>query len=156
MLARATLTAGLIYCDIYFRAKSNELTPEKIDELSRRPRDANELPLIGGRRLRWPKFWRSRAVPGFIYAPEVHDLLDDQADWNAAHWLFTPEGNARIAETVRLLASELPKGFDLEVLWEGDQVKSSEKTTPDDLVAIISANQIGTRTRYLVRPPQQL
>jgi hypothetical protein len=95
---------------------------------------AADGPLIGGP-------WR-------LSISKVHDLLTDEADWNAMTWGMDPAGLERLALTVEWLEEELPGEFTFEALAGEDPIE--KRVSRPELLRIVRAGQIGTRTRYRV------
>jgi hypothetical protein len=86
--------------------------------------------------------------PWWLELPEVHDSLADEADWNALIWAIEPEGLERLARTLEWLYSELPGEFTFETSWGDEPIE--KLVSRDELLRIISAGRVGTRTRYRV------
>jgi hypothetical protein len=95
---------------------------------------AADGPLIGGP-------WR-------LSISKVHDLLADAADWNAMTWDMDPVGLERLAMTLEWLYEELPGEFTFEALWGEEPIE--KRVSRPELLRIVRAGQIGTRTRYRV------
>ena len=97
---------------------------------------AADGPLIGGP-------WR-------LSIPKVHVLLSDEADWNAMTWDMEPTGLERLALTLEWLQEELRGEFTFEALAGEDPIE--KRVSRPELLRIVRAGQIGTRTRYRVPP----
>lgn len=76
--------------------------------------------------------------------------LADDADWNDEHWEMDPQALVLMANTVERIAEHVPDGFTFEALWVGDKPKEKLTVTLKEMVTIIRAGQIGTRTSYEV------
>jgi hypothetical protein len=77
-------------------------------------------------------------------------LLSDDADWNAESWLMRPEIRDRLARTLEILASRGPKGWFVEAIWIGDDVRETVQVTPEELGRMARSDKLGTHTRYAV------
>lgn len=108
-------------------------------------RDADVFPLHAATRL----FRRDAS----LFIPAVHDILSDEADWNALTWAMRPDGLERLAVTLEWLFERLPGELTFEALWgeePGEQV-----VTRAELLRVVRAGRIGTRTRYRVLVPAE-
>jgi hypothetical protein len=95
---------------------------------------AADGPLIGGP-------WR-------LSISKAHDLLTDDADWNAMTWAMDPAGLERLAVTLEWLHEELPGEFTFQALAGEDPIE--KRVSRPELLRIVRAGQIGTRTRYRI------
>jgi hypothetical protein len=86
--------------------------------------------------------------PRHLSIPAVHDLLTDNADWDAMTWDMDPAGLERLAVTLQWLYDELPGEFTFEALWGEEPIE--KLVSRPELLRIVQAGQIGTRTRYRV------
>jgi hypothetical protein len=91
-------------------------------------------PLIGGP-------WR-------LSISKAQDLLTDEADWNAITWDMDPAGLERLALTLEWLQEELPGEFLFEALAGEEPIE--KRVSRPELLRLVRAGQIGTRTRYRV------
>jgi hypothetical protein len=91
-------------------------------------------PLLGGP-------WR-------LSISRVHDLLTDEADWNAITWDMDPAGLERLAVTLEWLYEELPGEFTFQALWGEEPIE--KRVARPELLRIVRAGQIGTRSRYRI------
>jgi hypothetical protein len=80
---------------------------------------------------------------------EMHDLLTDEADWGAVAWAMDPAGLERLARTLEWLYDELPGEFTFEARWGNEELIEKLVSRPE-LLRIVRAGQIGTRSRYRV------
>ena len=80
-------------------------------------------------------------------------LLADDADLYAPYWSMRPEALAPLANTVEHLAASGPGGFGLRALWVSDDVEREEGLSVPEMLAVLRAGRLGTRTRYLVGHP---
>ena len=77
-------------------------------------------------------------------------LLADDADWDAPVWAMRPEVREPLAQTLETLASGIPSGTVIEALWVGESAGHDQHVTPAGLAALVRADSLGTRTRYVV------
>jgi hypothetical protein len=83
--------------------------------------------------------------------PAVHAILRDEADPDALTWAMDPAGLERLAATLEWLFERLPGELTFAALWgaePGEQV-----VTRAELLRLVRAARIGTRTRYRILPP---
>ena len=92
------------------------------------------------------RLWSPDAI---LYFPDVHGLLTDDADWNAATWDMDREGLESLATTLEWLFAELPGELTFEATW-ADQAEEEKGVTRAGLLAIVRASEIATKTRYRV------
>jgi hypothetical protein len=86
--------------------------------------------------------------PWHLTIPQVHDLLTDEADSNAVTWEMDPGGVERLAVTLEWLYEELPGEFTFEALWGEEPIE--KRVSRAELLRIVRAGQLGTRSRYRV------
>jgi hypothetical protein len=80
--------------------------------------------------------------------PAVHFILTAEADPDALTWAMEPDGLERLAATLEWLFERLPGELTFEALSgaePGEQV-----VTRAELLRLVRAGRIGTRTRYHV------
>jgi hypothetical protein len=87
-------------------------------------------------------------APWHLSISKVQDLLTDEADWNAMTWDMEPAGLERLAVTLEWLHEELPGEFTFEALAGEEPIE--KRVSRPELLRIVRAGQIGTRTRYRV------
>ena len=80
--------------------------------------------------------------------PEGHDLLTDDADWDAPTWAMDPVGLGRLAVTLEWLYGALPDGFTFEAMW--GKPKGESVVSPDQLLQVVRSGQIGNNIVYRV------
>jgi len=80
----------------------------------------------------------------------AHDILGDDADWNAPTWRFEPAHLHRLVATVRRFYELLPEEFTLLAAWVGEEPLREESVTRAALLSIIEANELGNRVLYRV------
>jgi hypothetical protein len=102
-----------------------------------------------------PKRWRwARNTVVRAYVSEqggcACSLLSDDADWNATAWSMRDEVLDPLKRTLMWLASELPNGFTVEVLWQGDAVQQEVHLTADEIGDMAATGRLGTHVRYVV------
>jgi hypothetical protein len=86
--------------------------------------------------------------PWHLAIPRVHRLLTNDADRDAMTWDMDPAGLERLALTLEWLYDELPGEFTFEALWGEEPIE--KLVSRPELLRIVRAGQIGTRTRYRV------
>jgi hypothetical protein len=86
--------------------------------------------------------------PWRLSISRVHDLLTDEADWNAITWDMDPAGLERLAVTLEWLYEELPGEFTFQALWGEEPIE--KRVARPELLRIVRAGQIGTRSRYRI------
>ena len=91
------------------------------------------------------RFWG----PWLLAIPSVHQSLAEDADWNAVTWSMDPAGLERLAVTLEWLYDELPGEFTFEARW-GSEEPIEKLVSRVELLRIVRAGQIGTRSRYRV------
>jgi hypothetical protein len=79
-----------------------------------------------------------------------HGLLTDNADPDALFWDIHPELLPEIAHLLILLRQNTKSGFLFRAYWAGDRSLEQVEISIDDLVKVIEAGKIGTKTKYLV------
>jgi hypothetical protein len=81
--------------------------------------------------------------------PEVHNLLTDQADWDAETWDMDPQGLEELAATLDWLFEQLRGDVTFQTTWS-DPIEHHVRLSRGDLLAIVPKSEIGTRRRYYV------
>lgn len=79
-----------------------------------------------------------------------HDLLTDEADWNADFWDFQSNMLPYLAQAVDRFGEVYSGPFRFSALWISDKPNVTIKVSPSELSSLIRANRIGTKTVYLV------
>ena len=77
-------------------------------------------------------------------------MLADDADLYAPYWSMRPEARAPLASTVEHIAAHGWGEFGLQALWVSDDAEGEEVLSVPEMLAVIRAGRLGTRTRYLV------
>ena len=86
----------------------------------------------------------------FIPEYELHDLLTDEADWNAEFWNFRVSGLENFAQIIIRLYAVSNGAFTFQALWSGDTATKVENLSLDEFLWALRDNKIGTRTKYVV------
>ena len=86
--------------------------------------------------------------PWHLAIPRVHSLLTEKADSAAMTWDMDAAGLERLAVTLEWLYEEVAGEFTFEAL--GDEEPIEKLVSRTELLRIVHAGQIGTRTRYRV------
>jgi hypothetical protein len=85
--------------------------------------------------------------PWYLTIP-LDRLLNDDADWNAVTWRMDPVGLDRLAVTLEWLYGELGQEFTFAAMWAEEVTE--KLVSRDELLRIVRAGRIETRTRYRV------
>lgn len=152
MLLRVLAPILLVVRDLTLRIESAALSGDRIEQIVEDAHDPQLFALEPSLGFRFPRFWRRRAKPGFMYSADLHDALTDDADWNASSWDVTDVGTKRLVATISYLGTMLPDGFQLQALWAGDTPLEVKRVSLDEMVDIASSGGLGTRTTYEVVP----
>ena len=81
---------------------------------------------------------------------ELHDLLTDDADWNAEYWDFQRPGLEQFTEKLSKLYAVSNGGFTFQAIWSGDKPSSIEYLSIGEFLETVRSNKIGTKTKYVV------
>jgi len=81
----------------------------------------------------------------------LHDMLTDSADWNADIWDFNQSGLDALAGFIELFSNKFGKDFSFQAIWAGDEVEVNKELSVDELIQVVKLNNIGTKTKYLVK-----
>lgn len=81
----------------------------------------------------------------------VHDLLTEDADWDAAAWDLDTGGSHRLAATLEWLDEQLSGGFEFFAAWPPESIDTVVDVSITELAQIVRGGKVATRTRYLVR-----
>ena len=77
-------------------------------------------------------------------------ILSDDATWDAPAWAMAPELLPLLAETMRVLADELPQGFAFRATWVGSEVRHEVEIDAQRLAELVLASELNEFTRYRV------
>lgn len=94
--------------------------------------------------------------PGLLrrHAPRLAlhgcELLADEADWDAPTWAMTDQGTRRLAAFFERLFELASRDMSVSATWEGDQPDAENAISRSELLSMVSASSLGTKTRYLV------
>jgi len=132
------------------------VTPDLVTEIRSTALDASRAREI--ERLSEP-FGRMRvyaSVPSrwfggdvVLTLPAVHDLLTDEADWDAETWDMDPEGLEELAVTLEWIFEQLPGDLTFQSTW-GDPIEHETRVSRSELLDVVRRGEIGTLTRYHV------
>lgn len=78
------------------------------------------------------------------------NLLSDNADWKRDTWDMLPSFLPRLALTIERLYEQVPEGFKIQALWIGDKIKEERTVSCKEILDIVRAGKLGTKTRYKV------
>jgi hypothetical protein len=73
----------------------------------------------------------------------AHDILSEEADWDAPEWDFDPAGLDRLENTLGRISDLLPEEFTLEACWGGDKPQTEVVMTRDELLGARERKQAG-------------
>ncbi|MBK7585536.1 MAG: hypothetical protein IPI67_35795 [Myxococcales bacterium] len=79
-------------------------------------------------------------------------LLADEADWNAPAWTLRSDVVPAIVSALRTLLKQGPPVLRVSALWAGDTPAHVERISPEQFLALVAADQLGTKTVYVVDP----
>jgi hypothetical protein len=91
-----------------------------------------------------------RRGPWLLEMPGVHEILAEDAEWDAVSWALSEDGAERLARTLEWLLTELPGEFTFEVLWGEEPI--DKLVSREELIRIVRSGHLGGRTRYRVIP----
>lgn len=83
-----------------------------------------------------------------LLVPSAHDLLTDDADWNAETWAMEAVGLQDLASTFAWLFGRVAGSMSVEATWAGEQTTAVRDVSRDEMLDIVRAGAIGTRTTY--------
>ncbi|PCJ23703.1 MAG: hypothetical protein COA96_11150 [SAR86 cluster bacterium] len=86
----------------------------------------------------------------FISDYELHDLLTDDADWNAECWDFQRPGLEQFTKKLSKLYVVSNGAFTFQAIWSGDEPTKIVNLSISEFLKIVRSNQIGTKTKYVV------
>lgn len=96
-----------------------------------------------------PKWFHNESVQAELFVG-AHDILDENADWNSATWLFDPTELPRFVATLQHLYQLMAEEFDLVAAWALEEPSREQRVTRSELVAIVSGNKLGNAVLYRV------
>ncbi|GJL75175.1 MAG: hypothetical protein NMNS02_12810 [Nitrosomonas sp.] len=82
---------------------------------------------------------------------DLHDLLTDDADWNANYWDFDLNRVRHFVLKVSAIYSNSTEGITFAAIWPPDDVEKTESVSFEQLSEYFLSNHIGTRTKYIVK-----
>lgn len=131
-----------------------ELTPQVGERVMHAVADAGAWPahyVRGREERRW--FGLTKAYPTVLELPTADGrghVLVDPATWDEERWRLRPDARARLANTLRILATEHPAPFVFRATWSGSPIEQDQHVTSDELVDLILGDQLNDHTRYRV------
>lgn len=81
----------------------------------------------------------------------LHDLLTEDADWNDKYWKFELNEIVGFVNKLNLYFQNSPNGIKFSAIWSPDVVEESCELTISELQDKLLNNNIGTKTKYVVR-----
>ena len=82
----------------------------------------------------------------------LHDLLTDNGDWNADSWDFDQKGLDALVYFMEKFSENIGKEFSFQAIWASDNIEINLELTIGELTQIIRSDNIGTKTKYLIKP----
>jgi hypothetical protein len=119
------------------------LDAERANEIERLSESSGEM-RIAARSSRW---FGGETV---LEIPEVHNLLTDDADWNADTWDMELRGLEELATTLEWLFDQLGGEMTFQSTWSGDPIEHHVRVSRAELLDVVRRSKIETRTRYFV------
>ena len=88
-----------------------------------------------------------------LEVPDAHELLADATEHDSTTWHMDPERLAQLAEALEWVLTEIDDELTFQVEWEPpeENVDLEVFVSRDELVRVVRAGAIGTRTRYRMR-----
>ena len=83
------------------------------------------------------------------YHIDMHDLLTDDADWDAEYWDFYPEQLLRYSTTLNEIIKASSKGITFQALWAGEKANEVIELTDKELLNLVTSNKIKTTAKYI-------
>jgi hypothetical protein len=80
----------------------------------------------------------------------AHDILDNDADWNASTWLFDRAQLHRFSATLERLFESMPEEFERVAAWIGEGPAREQAVTRAELIRLVTRNELGNAVRYRV------
>jgi hypothetical protein len=77
-------------------------------------------------------------------------LLSEEADWNLPTWTLTPAGRKTLSVAINAIFADAAGPIEFEALWGGDQADTERTVSRSDLLSLVDADGLGTKTRYRV------
>jgi len=96
-----------------------------------------------------PNWLHKESAQGELFVG-AHDILDENADWNSATWLFDLTELPRFVATLQRLYELMAEDFELVAAWALEGPSREQRVTRSDLVAIVSSNVLGNAVLYRV------
>jgi hypothetical protein len=128
--------------DLVCEIRSASLTRRRAKALASASRARDGMQVVATKRRRE---WQ-------LELPGVHELLNDEGDLVATTWRMDPAGLARLAETLEWLLGELEDELTFQASWPPRETDVEVVVSRDELLRVVRAGRIGTRTRYRLLP----
>lgn len=141
MCSASTTRARSLAPDLQSEVHAPELTYELAKLLEAESRERQLLPVYASR----------QGGRGARLALPVHDLLTEEADWDAPTWDLDPGGSESLARTLEWLCVRLDSSFEFFAAWPPEDIDHALEMSIEQLAALVRGNLIGARTRYIVR-----
>jgi len=83
------------------------------------------------------------------YQIDMHDLLTDDADWDAEYWDFYPEQLLQYTKMLNEIIKASSKGITFQALWAGENATEVIELTDKELLNLVNSNKIKTSAKYI-------
>jgi hypothetical protein len=78
------------------------------------------------------------------------ELLAEDADWDAATWSMTDDGKRRLSAALGRLFQQTAGNVRFAAIFDGDRAETEEAISRRDLLEIVAAGELGTKTQYVI------
>jgi hypothetical protein len=76
-------------------------------------------------------------------------MLSDSASWEARTWELRPAVLPRLVHALECLFERSRGDVVFEALWAGENAATERRLTEQELLDLVAAGTIGTKTRYI-------
>jgi len=83
------------------------------------------------------------------YQIDMHDLLTDDADWDAEYWDFYPEQLLEYSKVLSEIIKASSKGITFQALWAGEKATEVIELSEKELLNLVKSNKIKTTAKYI-------
>ena len=129
--------------DLVCEIRCESLTKARAGELAAASRAGGGMQLVATRHRRdWG-----------LEVPDAHELLADATEHESTTWQMDTGRLAQLAEALEWVLAELEDELTFQVEWEPpeENVDLEVFVSREELVRVVRAGAIGTRTRYRMR-----
>jgi hypothetical protein len=99
--------------------------------------------------VRFPELLDRRTGKDAVYL-HACELLSEEADWNSPTWTLTADGRKTLSVAINAIFADAAGPIEFEALWEGDRADTEQTVSRSDLLSLVDADGLGTKTRYHV------